>query len=206
MTDESRRQQRSHRGCYGRQTACEARGRQPTGPTGEREVRRLPDARVRSSMLKAPAVSGLHQQLQTRIRWLPGCGPEISWPRPRTRSGCPFSHTCRPTASGWLYVALILILFIHKFVGRAMSAPMPTAQRAGLAQSASGTNPIRHWLAVGGHRKLLAACGILVSISRRGDCWECADGRGQRQREGRVRAGAKCRAIAAQAPVKYFGY
>ncbi len=88
---------------------------------------------------------------------------------------------------------------------------MPRELSAELARSTSGTNPTRHRRAVGGYRKLLAARGITVSMSRKGDCWECANGRGQPQGEGRVwscaqEAAFKTYAIAAQAAVEYFGY
>lgn len=167
-------------------------GTAPGRPVNEKRVGRLMREHNLQSA-KAPAVSGRHQQHEARAfggRQREGTQFRGHGPEPEV-AGCPLLRTCRPTTKGWLYVALTLILFIPKFVGRAMSDPMPQELSAGLARSTSRTNPIRHRLAVGGYRKLLAARGITVSMSRKGDCWECANGRGQPQGEGRVRAGGR---------------
>lgn len=129
-----------------RRTGCEF-GTPPGRPVNEKRVGRL----TREHNLQSACGSGSHQQLEAcavggRQREGPrfrGHGPE-----PEVAGGS--LGTCRPIAKGWLYVALILILFIPKFVGWAMSDPMPREQSAERARSTSGTNPIRHQLAVGG--------------------------------------------------------
>ena len=124
-----------------------------------------------------------------------------------------------PTAEGWLYLALILDLFSRKFVGWAMSASMPQELTLEALYMALGWRDPPAGLthhsdqgsqyAGGGYRKVLAARGITVSMSRKGDCWDNAP---MESVNGTVKvecvhgAEFKTRAEAAQALIEYFGY
>lgn len=88
------------------------------------------------------------------------------------------------TAEGWLYLALVLDLFSRKIVGWAMSDSMPQALTIEALRVAIGGRAPRAGLvhhsdrgsqyAAEDYRKILAARGITVSMSRRGDCWDNA--------------------------------
>jgi transposase InsO family protein len=124
-----------------------------------------------------------------------------------------------PTAEGWLYVALILDLYSRKFVGWAMSDAMPQELTlAALAMALGWRDPpagLTHHsdrgsqYAAGDYRKVLAARGITVSMSRKGDCWDNAP---MESANGTVKVECvhgvhfETRAEAAQALVEYFGY
>lgn len=124
-----------------------------------------------------------------------------------------------PTAEGWLYLALILDLFSRKLVGWAMSDSMPQELTLAALQMALGWRDppdglVHHsdrgsQYAAGDYRKVLAARGITVSMSRKGDCWDNAP---MESANGTVKvecvhgAGFKTRAEAAQALVEFFGY
>jgi putative transposase len=124
-----------------------------------------------------------------------------------------------PTAEGWLYLALILDLFSRKFVGWAMSDAMPQELTLQVLHMALGWRDPPDGLmhhsdrgsryAAHDYRNVLAARGITVSMSRKGDCWDNAP---MESANGTVKvecvhgAGFKTRAEAAQALVEYFGY
>lgn len=124
-----------------------------------------------------------------------------------------------PTAEGWLYLALILDLFSRKFVGWAMSDAMPQELTLQALHMALGwrdpPDGLMHHSDRGSQyaahdcRNVLAARGITVSMSRKGDCWDNAP---MESANGTVKvecvhgAGFKTRAEAAQALVEYFGY
>jgi putative transposase len=124
-----------------------------------------------------------------------------------------------PTAEGWLYLALILDLYSRKFVGWAMSDAMPQELTLAALQMALGWRDPPAGLmhhsdrgsqyAAGDYRKVLAARGITVSMSRKGDCWDNAP---MESANGTVKVECvhgvhfKTRAEAAQALVEYFGY
>jgi transposase InsO family protein len=88
------------------------------------------------------------------------------------------------TDEGWLYVALVIDLFARKIVGWASSDSMPQALTIEALRVALGwRNPeaglVHHsdrgsQYAAGDYRKVLAARGITVSMSRKGDCWDNA--------------------------------
>lgn len=116
-------------------------------------------------------------------------------------------------------MALILDLFSRKLVGWAMSDAMPQELTLeALAMAPGWRDPpagLTHHsdrgsqYAAGDYRKVLAARGITVSMSRKGDCWDNAP---MESANGTVKvecvhgAGFKTRAEAAQALVEYFGY
>ncbi len=88
------------------------------------------------------------------------------------------------TDEGWLYLALVLDLFSRKIVGWAMSDSMPQeltieALRVAIGGRDPGAGLVHHsdrgsQYAAGDYRKILAARGITVSMSRKGDCWDNA--------------------------------
>ncbi|HWL74755.1 MAG TPA: IS3 family transposase, partial [Burkholderiaceae bacterium] len=87
-----------------------------------------------------------------------------------------------PTAEGWLYLALVLDLFARKIVGWAMSETMPQELTIEALQVALGWRDppmglVHHsdrgsQYAAKDYRKVLKARGIIVSMSRKGDCWD----------------------------------
>lgn len=123
------------------------------------------------------------------------------------------------TDEGWLYLALVIDLFARKIVGWASSDSMPQgltieALRVALGWRNPGAGLVHHsdrgsQYAPGDYRKVLAARGITVSMSRKGDCWdnapmeslngtlkvECVHGEHFRTRE-----------EARQAIIEYIGY
>lgn len=124
-----------------------------------------------------------------------------------------------PTAEGWLYLALVLDLFSRRLVGWAMSESMPQELTlAALAMALGWRDPpagLTHHsdrgsqYAAHDYRNVLAARGIAVSMSRKGDCWDNAP---MESANGTVKvecvhgAEFKTRTEAAQALVEYFGY
>jgi putative transposase len=125
-----------------------------------------------------------------------------------------------PTAEGWLYAAFVLDLYSRKLVGWAMSKTMPKELTLSALEVALGwrdpqPGQLTHHsdrgsqYAAGTYRDALAARGINVSMSRKGDCWdnapmesfngtlkvECVHGERFRTRE-----------EARQAVVEYIGY
>ena len=123
------------------------------------------------------------------------------------------------TDQGWLYLALVIDLFARKIVGWASSDSMPQeltieALRVALGWRDPDAGLVHHsdrgsQYAAGDYRKVLAARGIVVSMSRKGDCWdnapmeslngtlkvECVHGEHFRTRE-----------QARQAIIEYIGY
>ena len=95
-----------------------------------------------------------------------------------------------PTDEGWLYVALVLDLFARKIValgqplGWAMSDTMPqeltlAALRVALGWRDPDPGLVHHsdrgsQYAAHDYRAVLKARGIMVSMSRKGDCWDNA--------------------------------
>jgi transposase InsO family protein len=89
-----------------------------------------------------------------------------------------------PTDEGWLYVALVLDLYARKLVGWAMSETMPQeltlcALDVALGWRDPDAGLVHHsdrgsQYAAKEYRKKLAARGITVSMSRKGDCWDNA--------------------------------
>lgn len=124
-----------------------------------------------------------------------------------------------PPAEGWLNLALVLDLFSRKFVGWAMSDSMAQNLTLAALHMALGwrdppaglTHPSDRGsqYAAGDYRKVLAARGITVSMSRKGDGWDNAP---MERAFGTVKVECvhgvhfRTRAEAAQAWVEYFGY
>jgi putative transposase len=124
-----------------------------------------------------------------------------------------------PTDEGWLYLALVLDLFARKIVGWAMSDTMPQeltieALRLALGLRDPDEGLVHHsdrgsQYAAGDYRKVLAARGITVSMSRKGDCWDNAP---MESANGTIKV--ECvhgehfatRAQARQAILEYIGY
>ena len=89
-----------------------------------------------------------------------------------------------PTDEGWLYLALVLDLYARKLVGWAMSETMPQeltlcALDVALGWRDPDAGLVHHsdrgsQYAAKDYRKKLAARGITVSMSRKGDCWDNA--------------------------------
>ena len=88
-----------------------------------------------------------------------------------------------PTGEGWLYLAVVLDLFSRKVVGWAMRETMPqeltlAALQMALTNRRPGTGLLHHsdrgsQYAAHDYRRLLAKHGMLCSMSRKGDCWDC---------------------------------
>jgi len=124
-----------------------------------------------------------------------------------------------PTAEGWLYLALVLDLFSRKLVGWAMSESMPQELTLAALHMALGWRDppaglVHHsdrgsQYAAHDYRGVLAARGITVSMSRKGDCWDNAP---MESANGTIKVECvhgeqfRTRAEAAHALVEYFGY
>jgi len=89
-----------------------------------------------------------------------------------------------PTREGWLYLAVVLDLASRRVVGWAMqdtleaTLPLEALQMA-LAERHPGRGLLHHsdrgvQYACTAYREVLAAHGVQVSMSRRGDCWDNA--------------------------------
>lgn len=217
LTDEIRRRQRKHRGRYGRRRMHRELGRALERPVNEKRVGRLMrehdlQSRQRRRFRVVTTDSKHAHPVAPNVlaRDFAATAPNQKWLA---------DLTYVPTAEGWLYLALILDLFSRKFVGWAMSDSMPQELTlAALAMALGWRDPpagLTHHsdrgsqYAAGDYRKVLAARGITVSMSRKGDCWDNAP---MESANGTVKvecvhgAGFKTRAEAAQALVEYFGY
>lgn len=123
------------------------------------------------------------------------------------------------TAEGWLHVALVLDLYSRKLVGWAISEMRTHEVTLEALQMALGwrdppSGLIHHsdrgsQYAVYPYRQVLAARGIRMSMSRKGDCWDNAP---MESANGTIKVecvrGTKfrTRAEAARELVHYFGY
>ena len=217
LTDEIRRRQRKHRGRYGRRRMHRELGRALERPVNEKRVGRLMrehdlQSRQRRRFRVVTTDSKHAHPVAPNVlaRDFTATAPNQKWLA---------DLTYVPTAEGWLYLALILDLYSRKFVGWAMSDSMPQELTlAALAMALGWRDPpagLTHHsdrgsqYAAGDYRKVLAARGITVSMSRKGDCWDNAP---MESANGTVKvecvhgAGFKTRAEAAQALVEYFGY
>lgn len=208
--------QHKHRGRYGRRRMTHA-VRQPGRAVNEKRVRRL--------MRQA----GLQSHMRRRFRVVTTdskhghpvaanvLGREFQASAPNQKWLADLTYV--PTAEGWLYLALILDLFSRKFVGWAMRESMPQELTLEALHMALGwrdpPQALMHHSDRGsqyaGHdyREVLAARGITVSMSRKGNCWDNAP---MESANGTVKvecvhgAEFKTRAEAAQAIIEYLGY
>ena len=217
LTEEIRRRQRKHRGRYGRRRMHRELGRALERPVNEKRVGRLmrehdlqSRKRRRFRVVTTDSKHGHAVAPNVLARDFTATAPNQKWLA---------DLTYVPTAEGWLYLALILDLYSRKFVGWAMSDAMPQELTlAALAMALGWRDPpagLTHHsdrgsqYTAGDYRKVLAARGITVSMSRKGDCWDNAP---MESANGTVKvecvhgAGVKNRAEAAQALVEYFGY
>jgi len=217
LTDEIRRRQRKHRGRYGRRRMRREVSTALGRPVNEKRVGRLMrehdlQSRKRRRFRVVTTESKHAHPVAPNVlaRDFAATAPNQKWLA---------DLTYVPTAEGWLYVALILDLFSRKFVGWAMSDSMPQELTlAALAMALGWRDPpdglVHHsdrgsQYAAGDYRKVLAARGIIVSMSRKGDCWDNAP---MESANGTVKvecvhgAQFKTRAEAAQALLEYFGY
>jgi transposase InsO family protein len=217
LTEEIRRRQRKHRGRYGRRRMRREVSTTLGRPVNEKRVERLmrehdlqSRQRRRFRVVTTNSKHGHAVAPNVLQRDFTATAPNQKWLA---------DLTYVPTAEGWLYLALILDLFSRKFVGWAMSDSMPQELTlAALAMALGWRDPpagLTHHsdrgsqYAAGDYRQVLAARGITVSMSRKGDCWDNAP---MESANGTVKvecvhgAGFKTRAEAAQALVEYFGY
>lgn len=89
-----------------------------------------------------------------------------------------------PTEEGWLYLAIVMDLFSRKFVGWAMSAQIDgaltlSALRLALGARRVGGELLHHsdrgvQYCASAYRQVLADQGIVVSMSRRANCYDNA--------------------------------
>lgn len=89
-----------------------------------------------------------------------------------------------PTREGWLFLAIVLELASRRVVGWAMRETLDAelalaALRMALADRRPGPGLLHHsdrgsQYACGEYRALLAAHGLVASMSKRGDCWDNA--------------------------------
>ncbi|MBB5692729.1 transposase InsO family protein [Roseomonas pecuniae] len=88
-----------------------------------------------------------------------------------------------PTGKGWLYLAVVLDLLSRKVVGWAMRDTLAqeltlAALRMAITNRKPGPGLLHHadrgsQYAAHDYRRLLARRGMLCSMSRKGDCWDC---------------------------------
>jgi putative transposase len=217
LTDEIRRQQRRHRGRYGRRRMTREVRAALGRPVNEKRVGRLmrqhdlqSRQRRRFRVITTDSRHGHGVAPNVLAREFTATAPNQKWLA---------DLTYVPTAEGWLYLALVLDLYSRKFVGWAMSESMPQELTLPALHMALGWRDppaglLHHsdrgsQYAAGEYRKVLAARGITVSMSRKGDCWDNAP---MESANGTVKVECvhgvhfKTRAEAAQALVEYFGY
>jgi putative transposase len=217
LTEEIRRQQRKHRGRYGRRRMTRAVRAVLGQPVNEKRVGRLMhqgdlQSRKRRRFRVVTTDSKHVHSVAPNVlaRDFAATAPNQKWLA---------DLTYVPTAEGWLYLALILDLFSRKLVGWAMSEAMPQELTlAALAMALGWRDPpgglVHHsdrgsQYAAHDYRNVLAARGIVVSMSRKGDCWDNAP---MESANGTVKVECvhgeafRTRDEAAQALVEYFGY
>ncbi len=217
LTEEIRRRQRKHRGRYGRRRMRREVSTALGRPVNEKRVGRLMREhdlqcrkRRRLRVVTTDSKHGHAVAPNVLGRDFTATAPNQKWLA---------DLTYVPTAEGWLYVALILDLYSRKLVGWAMSDSMAQdLTLAALTMALGWRDPpagLTHHsdrgsqYAAGDYRKVLAARGITVSMSRKGDCWDNAP---MESANGTVKVECvhgvhfRTRTAAAQALVEYFGY
>jgi transposase InsO family protein len=217
LTEKIRRRQRKHRGRYGRRRMRRELSAVLGRPINEKRVGRLMrendlQSRKRRRFRVVTTDSKHAHPVAPNVlaRDFAATAPNQKWLA---------DLTYVPTAEGWLYLALILDLFSRKFVGWAMSDSMPQELTLEALHMALGWRDppdglVHHsdrgsQYAAGDYRKVLAARGITVSMSRKANCWDNAP---MESANGTVKVECvhgeqfKTRAEAAQAIVEYLGY
>jgi len=173
--------QKRHRGCYGRRRM-------------HRELRNAGEVVNHKRVSRLMQERGLQSRIRRRLRVVTTDSKHL-YPSAQNVLARDFSAdapnrkwltdiTYVSTDEGWLYCAFVEDLFSRKIVGWGMAAEMPqeltqTALRMALGLRAPGPGLVHHsdrgsQYAANEYRAILAACGIVVSISRRGDCWDNA--------------------------------
>jgi transposase InsO family protein len=182
LTEEIRRQQRRHRGRYGRRRMRREVGTVLGRPVNEKRVGRLMrehdlQSRQRRRFRVVTTDSKHAHPVAPNVlaRDFAATAPNQKWLA---------DMTYVPTDEGWLYVALVLDLYARKLVGWAMSATMPQELTLSALDVALGWRDpdaglVHHsdrgsQYAANDYRKKLKARGITVSMSRKGDCWDNA--------------------------------
>jgi putative transposase len=217
IVEQIRRAQRKHRGCYGR--------RRMTPEVSEALGRRLNHKRIGRLMREHGLCS--HKRRPFRVVTTDShhdhpiapnvLGRDFAASAPNQKWLADLTYV--RTDEGWLYLALVIDLFARKIIGWASSDSMPQgltieALRVALGWRDPEAGLVHHsdrgsQYAAGDYRKVLAARGITVSMSRKGDCWdnapmeslngtlkvECVHGEHFRSRE-----------QARQAIIQYIGY
>jgi len=217
LTEAIRRGQRKHRGRYGRRRMTREVRAALGQPVNEKRVGRLMrqndlQSRQRRRFRVVTTDSKHAHPVAPNVlaREFAATAPNQTWLA---------DITYVRTGEGWLYLALVLDLYSRKFVGWAMSDAMAQDLTLEALQMALGWRDPPAGLthhsdrgsqyAAGDYRKVLAARGITVSMSRKGDCWDNAP---MESANGTVKVECvhgvhfKTRAEAAQALVEYFGY
>lgn len=217
LTEEIGRQQRRHRGRYGRRRMHREVGAVLGRPVSEKCVGRLMrehnlQSRQRRRFRVVTTDSKHAHPVAPNVlaRDFAATAPNQKWLA---------DLTYVRTAQGWVYLALILDLYSRKFVGWAMSDSMSQELTLEALQMALGWRDPPAGLthhsdrgsqyAAGDYRKVLAARGITVSMSRKGDCWDNAP---MESANGTVKvecvhgAQFKTRAEATRELIEFFGY
>ena len=217
LVEEIRRRQRKHRGRYGRRRMHREVRAALSESINEKRVGRLMreadlQSRKRRRFRVVTTDSKHAHPIAPNIlaRDFGATAPNQKWLA---------DLTYVPTAEGWLYLALILDLFSRKFVGWAMSDSMAQDLTLEALHMALGWRDppdglVHHsdrgsQYAAHDYRNVLAAHGITVSMSRKGDCWDNApmeSANGTLKVECVHGAEFKTRAEAAQAIIEYLGY
>lgn len=217
LLEEIRHRQRQHRGRYGRRRMRREVSAALGEPVNEKRIGRLMRqgglrSRQRRRFRVVTTDSKHAHPIAPNVlaRDFEATAPNRKWVA---------DLTYVPTAEGWLYLALILDLFSRKFVGWAMSDSMAQDLTLEALHMALGWRDppdglVHHsdrgsQYAAHDYRRVLAARGVTVSMSRKGDCWDNAP---MESANGTVKVecvhGAQfnTRAAAAHAIVEYLGY
>ena len=209
--------QRKHRGCYGRRRMTPEMSEVLGRPVNQKRIGRLMRAhdlnsRKRRKFRVVTTDSKHAHPVAANVleRNFVADVPNQKWLA---------DLTYVPTDEGWLFVALVLDLFARKIVGWAMSDTMPqelTLAALWVALGWRDPDPglVHHsdrgsQYAANDYRAVLKARGIMVSMSRKGDCWDNAP---MESANGTVKVECvhdehfKTRAEAERVIVEYIGY
>ena len=218
--------QRKHRGCYGRRRMTPEMSEVLGRPVNQKRIGRLMRAhdlnsRKRRKFRVVTTDSKHAHPVAANVleRNFVADVPNQKWLA---------DLTYVPTDEGWLFVALVLDLFARKIVGWAMSDTMPQELTLAALWVALGWRDPDPGLvhhsdrgsqyvasiqglppAANDYRAVLKARGIMVSMSRKGDCWDNAP---MESANGTVKVECvhdehfKTRAEAERVIVEYIGY
>ena len=208
--------QKRHRGRYGRRRAHQELRAGAVEPINEKRVGRLmreAGLQCRKRRRYRPSIDAQYGSAvapNVLRRDFSATAPNQKWLADMTQVA---------TAEGWLHVALVLDLFSRKLIGWAMSDSRTHQVTLEALQMALGWRDpppglIHHsdrggQYAIYPYRKVLAARGITMSMSRKGNCWDNAP---MESVNGTIKvecvrgARFKTRAEAARELMQYFGY